>query len=436
MSHRRRISQRLARVFLLQVGFIALAAGGGVYATKVLLESSLIHQALRDEAAHFRSRLADDPRAALPDTRNLKGYLRTPADAAALPDDLRTLQPGFHGLAQRPGFAVAYVERLVDADLILLFDGQRVEELAVLFGMAPLAGVLTLIYVFAWLAYRQSAKAISPVVQLAQEVAAMDPEAPEKVLPALTQLGASGDREVYALTDALTRLTDRIRRFVERERTFTRDVSHELRSPTTVVKMAADLLLAAPTLPADARDQVARIKRAATDMEGLIEAFLLLARESEAGLSKAPVCINDVAADQMELARPLVKGKPVMMTLSAPGRLLLTASERVLAVLLGNVIRNACAYTASGHVRVSIEPGRLLVEDSGIGIAHHQVQRLFEPFFRGSELAGGHGVGLTIVRRLSDRFGWPLTISSEPGAGTRVTLAFPDAEWQPGGADD
>ncbi len=432
MRRRKHIGQRLARAFVLQIGFIGLAAGAGVYAAKILLEGNLINQALRDEAAHFRNLQSLDPNAALPDTHNLKGYLRSPQQRTAdLPADLRDLPPGFHELRRESGFLAAFVDHRPESDLILVFDGKRVEELAVLFGIAPLAGVLTLIYLFTWFAYRSSTKAISPVVQLAQRVADINLENPDALLPEFEQLGANGDREVHALADALSRLTDRVRRFVDRERTFTREASHELRSPTTVVKMAADLLLTDPGLAPDARAKVLRIKRAARDMEDLIAAFLLLARESEQGLPETALCVNEVAVEQLELARPLLQGKNVTLSMVAPGRLFLKAPLQVVAVLTGNLIRNACTYTERGHVRIHVGPQGIQVEDSGIGIAEHELHQIFQPFYRISDRPGGHGVGLTIVRRLADRFGWPLSISSEPGSGTVVCVSFPDARWEP-----
>ena len=62
------------------------------------------------------------------------------------------------------------------------------------------------------------------------------------------------------------------------------------------------------------------------------------------------------------------------------------------------------------------------------GIAPDQLDAMYQPFVRGDTARrGGHGVGLTIVRRLSDQFGWPVTIDSTLGIGTRVTIRFPDA---------
>ncbi|MCH2098969.1 MAG: ATP-binding protein, partial [Pseudomonadales bacterium] len=78
----------------------------------------------------------------------------------------------------------------------------------------------------------------------------------------------------------------------------------------------------------------------------------------------------------------------------------------------------------------SVSAGALLIEDRGKGMAPEELERAFDPFFRGAESRrGGHGVGLTIVQRLSDRFGWPVEIESEAGVGTRVRVRFPDAEF-------
>jgi signal transduction histidine kinase len=233
---------------------------------------------------------------------------------------------------------------------------------------------------------------------------------------------------VRELADALSRYAQRLTSFVERERYFTRDASHELRSPLTVIGMAAERLLAEPNLSDGGRRSAERIRRAARDMQELTRAFLLLARESETGLPVEPVCVNDVLADELERARLLAEGKPVSSSLRAACRLYLDAPEKVLSVLLGNLLRNAFSYTDAGEVSVEVEPGRVVIRDTGVGIPSDKVSEMYRPFVRADEnRRGGHGVGLTIVRRLSDRFGWPVQIESETGVGTRVEIRFPAA---------
>ena len=83
------------------------------------------------------------------------------------------------------------------------------------------------------------------------------------------------------LSRALTGLSERIGDFVQRERNFTRDASHELRTPLTVIRVATDLMLADPDLPPRMQRSLARMQQAGRDMEAVIEAFLILAREAD-----------------------------------------------------------------------------------------------------------------------------------------------------------
>ena len=107
----------------------------------------------------------------------------------------------------------------------------------------------------------------------------------------------------------------------------------------------------------------------------------------------------------------------------------LAAPCRVFAVLISNLLRNACQYTERGEVVVTVGRHFVRVDDTGQGMAADDVAHAFEPFYRGKTAGkGGHGVGLTIVRRLTDRFGWPVRLDSQLGVGTHATIEFPQAE--------
>jgi signal transduction histidine kinase len=268
---------------------------------------------------------------------------------------------------------------------------------------------------------------VSPVIWLAGEVNRLDPNAPDPEAFDPDRLGLDVDDEVRALAAAMADFARRLNAFVERERNFTRDASHELRSPLTVMRMAAGMLLAEPSLDPALRTEVQRIQRSARDMEELVAAFLLLAREDESKLVTGPVCVNDLVADELERAAPLAADKPLEIASTADCRLVVEGSDKVLSVLIGNLLRNALSYTDEGRVRVHVGPRSVTIEDSGVGMAAPEVKEAFRPYFRANpQRRGGHGVGLTIVKRLSDRFAWPVTIDSEPGVGTRVEVSFPD----------
>ncbi len=421
----RGIGARLSRAFLLQATFIGVAAVVGVFVAGVLLERLLIRQALRDEAAHFWAQHSAQPDFPLPHTRNLTGYIDD------VPDALRPLRPGYHPWRRDSVDYLVYVSERQGQRLYLTFDGSSVGRLAAYYGLAPLAIVLLVLYLSTWLGFRASRRAVSPVMALARSVRQLDPNAPDPAVFEPDRLPVGADDEVSELSAALSRFAQRINEFMERERHFTRDASHELRSPLTVIQMASDLLLQDTNLGEPERRAVTRIRRSARDMEELTSAFLLLARESETGLPTETVCINDVIASELERVLPLAEGRPVALQLDARCHLSLTAPEKVLSVLLGNLLRNAVAYTDAGRVRVEIHPDAVVIEDTGVGLLAARLHNMDQPFVRGSAAGSGYGVGLTIVRRLSDRFGWPVEFTSQAGVGTRVRVTFHGATATP-----
>jgi signal transduction histidine kinase len=417
---------RLGRAFLLQAAFIGAAAVVGVFLASLLLEGVLIRQALREEAAHFWSQRERDRAFPLPGTLNLTGYLDT------VPPALAGLSTGYHERVIDGVENVVYVSDRDGRRLYLVFDRSGVGRLAAVFGLLPLAMVLLVLYLTTWLAFRASRRAFSPVIALARQVRELDPASPDPARLDPARLPRDADDEVLELADALARYAQRLNEFMERERNFTRDASHELRSPLTVIQMAAGMLEADAGLSDASRRSVARIARAARDMEELTSAFLLLARESQTTLPLEPTCVNDVLAEELERARLLAAGKSIESSLRATHRLHVDAPEKVLAVLLGNLLRNAFSYTDAGEVAVEVGAASVVIRDTGVGIAPGQVDAMYQPFVRGdSGRRGGHGVGLTIVRRLSDRFGWPVTIDSSTGVGTRVEIRFPQARSEP-----
>lgn len=422
-----RVRAWLGRAFMLQVALISFAAVVGVFVASALLERGLIRAALADEVRHFWQQRDADPSFQLPNTRNLRGYFDD-----GVPAELRDFQPGYHDWKKDGLDYTVNVTERNDHRLYLVFDRSNVNRLAAYYGLVPLAGVLLLLYVSAWLAFHRLRRAVSPMIALARKVRELDEDSTNIERLQSLEVPADADDEVRELTGALLRYSQRLALFLERERQFTRDASHELRSPLTVIRMAASLLLEDPDQPPARRRTAQRIQRACQDMEALTHAFLLLARESETGLPMEALCVNDVLAEELERARLLAADKPVRAELRSTHRIYLEAPEQVVAILLGNLLRNAFSYTDAGEVAVEIGAGTVRIRDTGVGMAADRIEAMFRPFVRGEDnRRGGHGVGLTIVRRLSDRFGWPLQVTSQPGVGTTIDIAFPASRSEP-----
>ena len=420
------LRRRLGKTFLLQAAAISVATVMGIYLSGYILENFLIKEALNREAEHFWSRYETDTAFQLPDTYNLTGYFLDDSSSSQLPKALHSLPEGFLQDTGVPGFSFVSVDRRFDRKLVLVFDNEQVNRLATWFGIVPLIFVLLVLYLSVWVAYRFSQRAVSPVVALAARVNSLDPVNPDAD-DLVSQNHKLSDEESVILSNALANFINRIKSFVDRERQFTQDASHELRTPLTVIGIAADVLLARSDLPDAAITDISRIKRSARDMQELVEALLLLARESDNKLNVEDICINDVVHREIEQLKLLAADKPVEFKQIDTCRVSVTAPQRVLEVMLGNLLRNALSYTDRGSVDVEIGRDNVKITDSGIGMESADVYKAFELYFRGVNRSGGYGIGLSIVKRLSDRFHWPVEISSRPGAGTTVIIRFPEA---------
>lgn len=257
------------------------------------------------------------------------------------------------------------------------------------------------------------ARVVTPIHALAQSV--RRGEAPPELTARKDELGV--------LARALEAHTAELRAFLDRERYFTGDVSHELRSPLTVIMGASEILMqeAAPAVRAPAE----RIYRAAREAAESVTVLLLLARAPELG-TLAPVDVHAVAEDEVEKYRVLAAGKPVALRFLEGPALRVRAPRELVAAAIGNLVRNACQYTDRGEVVVRLLPGRVVVEDTGPGLPPAVVATLGSGGAPSSG-SGGTGLGLALARRICDFLGAGFAYEARQEGGSRFTISFPAA---------
>jgi signal transduction histidine kinase len=256
-------------------------------------------------------------------------------------------------------------------------------------------------------------RVVTPIRELAQSV--RNGGAP----PALT----GRKDELGVLARALEAHTAELRAFLDRERYFTGDVSHELRSPLTVIMGASEILMqeAAPAV----RTPAERIYRAAREAAESVTVLLLLARAPELG-ALPPVDVHAVAEDEVEKYRVLVAGKPVALRFLEGPATGVRAPRELVAAAIGNLVRNACQYTNQGEVVVRMLPGRVVVEDTGPGLPPAVVATLGSGGAPSSG-SGGTGLGLALARRICDFLGAGFDYEARTEGGSRFTISFPAA---------
>lgn len=224
-----------------------------------------------------------------------------------------------------------------------------------------------------------------------------------------------GTPEIGELGQAVLGMADVLRARELAVRSYADHVSHELKTPLTAIRGAAELLASDEALSPEASGLVKTIVEA----EARSEQLLVAARDIAA--ARSPVHhgetqLKDVSLPDVRDVSVELVGGDVRLPLSAEG----------LAVVLRHLILNAVAAGAT-KVKVSASSGaagaRLIVEDDGPGISEGNVERVFEPFFTTKRDAGGTGMGLAIVQTLLLAHGG--SISLEPSeSGARFEIVF------------
>jgi signal transduction histidine kinase/DNA-binding response OmpR family regulator/purine-cytosine permease-like protein len=218
-------------------------------------------------------------------------------------------------------------------------------------------------------------------------------------------------------------------------------ISHELRTPLNSILGYAQLLEADDAMPPARRHAVQVIRRGGDHLLSLIEGTLDVAR-IEGGrlrLDPRPLRLRDALHEIAHLFELQAAGKGISFECeidAAPA--VVRADEKRLRQILINLLGNAVKFTARGHVRFRLRYGhdiaRFEVEDTGPGMAADELERVFEPFVRGSAAgdaaSGSTGLGLTIAKMLTELMGGELTATSTVGRGTtfRVRLFLPEVQ--------
>jgi len=259
-------------------------------------------------------------------------------------------------------------------------------------------------------------KAVSPVVRLTEIVRSKEEMG---TLPRDISKGFDSD-EVGFLAKTLEHAITEMQASIDREKAFARDASHELRTPLTVMQGAIKIL-SEDVSDADFKKQnvLSRLKRAASNMEHLINSFLWLSRQERhdtTGMSN----VAEVVRECIDNNSYLIRNKPIVIEVVEKERPVLPVAPEILSIILGNLIRNAITYTHAGKITVTIYGHCVSVEDTGPGIPKHVVDNI--DIVGGVSKADGFGFGLSIVHRMCSSLGWKFTIRSEEGKGTKIIL--------------
>ena len=221
----------------------------------------------------------------------------------------------------------------------------------------------------------------------------------------------------------------------ERQRQFAADASHELRTPLAVVLASAELLAGDASIKSPfLRQIIADVHDEVKKMAKLVSDLLLVARSDNKALALKPTKFDLTAllAQTMRVMQPLAEKKNITINLLSQQEMILQADEQKIKQLVLILVDNAVKYTPEGgKVTLASEKknyGRVAfyVADTGIGIDPKDQDKIFDRFFRvdkaRSREMGGNGLGLSIAHEIVKMHKGKISVSSQPGQGTKFTV--------------
>ncbi len=417
-SLRTRLAVAIAALAVLMVGAHSVA----LFIASHTLQENLIDQVASDELRYLIDSYRKNPATAPPETETLKGYVALDANARAqLPSYLRNLPVGLSEAFQNGiEFHVAVSDE-PEGRFILAYVVEEIEKREDRFIAFLYAGMIVTLVLSIVVGYWAAGTLVRPIRHLAQRVQNLDADPPRTPLAQEYR-----DDEIRRLVQAFDGYLAKVAAFVEREREFTGNVSHEVRTSITAIRTSCELLLEDAALTPEKRRRIEAIDRAASRLADNTRSLLYLARGSDAQQLEQ-VSVRESIDDAAESVMDLLGSKNITFENSADAAAVIRTDRTALLIVLENLLRNAAAYTERGFVRANYRDGCVAIEDSGPGIDSAELPRVAERYYRGTRTTSrdGIGLGLAIVKRICDRFGWRLEISSNCGAGTRVAVFFP-----------
>jgi two-component system, OmpR family, sensor kinase len=333
------------------------------------------------------------------------------------------------------------VERIWGGFLLLASPLTYAGQLQRLAISLALSSLLILLFAFAggyWLADR-AMKPVQAIVEAARSISESDLS---------RRLNLQREDEIGELADTFDQMLKRLEAAFERQRQFTADASHELRSPLALIELEASRLLERPHSPKEVEKALRLIQSENERMSHLVNELLLLARldSGKVAWGAEKIDLSDIVVDVTERLSPLAREREVALRTGELVECPAQADRTYLEHLLTNLVENAIKYTQREGAEVLVETGcqelngrawsLVRVSDNGPGIPEEHLPQLFDRFYRldkartrpegdADEQISGSGLGLAIASSIAQAYGGKIEVESKLGEGSTFTLWLP-----------
>ncbi len=231
--------------------------------------------------------------------------------------------------------------------------------------------------------------------------------------------------EFYELAKTFNELLDKLQKSYEKIKRFNANVSHELKTPLTIMQAEIEFALKKDRKIDEYKETLLSIQEEVESMKNIIDSLLILTKSKN--IPKEDVRIDKILIDVIQERN----AKNIILQKIEPA--VLKANKNLIKLAFSNILDNAIKYTPSSKmIKISLEKNSHIVcrvEDEGVGIKKENIDKVFEPFFREdnshSKEIEGYGLGLSLVKWIVQAHNGKIAIKSEKNRGTTVTITLP-----------
>ena len=285
------------------------------------------------------------------------------------------------------------------------------EELEhILFISIPL---LVLLFVFsAWFLIHNLLKRVQNIINEANEIQADD------LSKRLTSTNSSDELEELIIT--FNSMLDRIEESFNKTKRFSNDVSHELKTPLTVLRGEIELGLRKNRSVDEYKDILNSGLEETKQLQELIDSLLFLSNNNQEELisSFVPIDIDEVVIDTIVTFNDISKSKNISIEFDEFENIVSNGHPFLIKILISNIIENSIKYShKDSRIQISLKNNELIIKDFGIGIKDEDIKNIFDRFYRVDEVRGrsGYGLGLSIVKQIVTLHNYKTEVKSKYG---------------------
>ncbi len=417
------LRHRLVVATLAMVVTVCTIFSTGLYFAFDVAEDKLFDTHLAADVASYMAIYEKDPSLVELPRENFLVYVAPDGDTTQLPSHIGALAVDEDDLLFDGREYHVQIEERGATRFYFLFDESAFESFEEILLFSIILIVFGVIVTAGWLSASLANHIIQPLTDLSNQVAKLDDSNTSVQLNA----DAPPGDEISTLATAINRYHHRISELLHREREFSSDVSHELRTPLMGIQGAAELLHKKGSSDATLQNLTARVRRGCLQMTTLTEALLYLARDPATFKDMIePVSVERVVDKQISAVRDVADSKGVTVHVEhSEEAATVHTIPAVIDIVIGNILKNAVKYTDQKIINVFVTSEEVVIQDYGPGIDKSVQTTLFDRFNRGENRnPDSTGIGLALVRRFCDQYGWAIDFRSEERKGTRVAVAF------------